>query len=325
MKIVWNVILSIFWFYMSMAELTPTRFIPREDEIEAHLIQETVTSKPRLRATIKRLSGSRDQVQLPKADDEVLQVFGTQITTPSITQKRRSASRPQLTSTTASALPPVAKSSNESIWTFSVTSAFQSSLQDEKNFPALRRALQSHLFWERADETSISLDTSTPLRYYQSVQTTTPRGIPDGPRLPYSFEELHLLRRVSPNALMDEVVLVAKRLIIGTYQRYCSTPHLINGPVLLLKCMEYYLMADPMVIQNLDQFGFTKGLHPPYTYQAFPQPRHDESDDQASITPATTMVWIDYEDEEDPNSVRVPVTGKTTPPSSLYQRRPEYR
>ena len=325
MKLVWNIIFLILWCYMSMAELTPTRFIPREDEIEAHLLQAAVTPKARSRATIRRLSGGRDQVQLPKADDEVLQVFGTQVTTPSITQKRRSASRPQLTSTTASALPPVAKSSNESIWTFSVTSAFQSSLQDEKNFPALRRALQSHLFWERADETSISFDTSTPLRYYQSVQTTTPRGIPDGPRLPYSFEELHLLRRVSPNALMDEVVLVAKRLIIGTYQRYCSTPHLINGPVLLLKCMEYYLMADPMAIQNLDQFGFTKGLHPPYTYQTFPQPRHDELDDQASMTPVTTMAWIDYEDEEDPNSVRVPVTGKTTPPSSLYQRRPEYR
>ena len=309
-----------------MAELTPTRFIPREDEIEAHLIQEAVTPKARSRATIRRLSGGRDQVQLPKADDEVLQVFGTQVTTPSITQKRRSASRPQLTSTAAPALPPVAQSSNESIWTFSVTSAFQSSLRDQKNFPALRRALQSHLFWERTDETSFSPDTLTPLRYYQSVQTTTPMGIPDGPRLPYSFEELHLLRRVSPNALMDEVVLVAKRLIIGTYQRYCSTPHLINGPVLLLKCMEYYLMADPMAIQNLDQFGFTKGLHPPYTYQTFPQPRHDELDDQASMTPVTTMAWIDYEDEEDPNSVRVPATvAGTTPRPSNYQRRAEYR
>ncbi len=90
--------------------------------------------------------------------------------------------------------------------------------------------------------------------------------------------------------------------------------------------MEYYVMADPMVIQNSDQFGLTKGLHPPYTYQTFPQPRHDELDDQASITPATTMAWIDYEDEEDPNSVRVPATvAGTTPLSSSVQRRAEYR
>ena len=78
MKLVWNIILLILWFYMSMAELTPTRFIPREDEIKAHLLQEAVTPKARLRATIRRRNGGRDQVHLPIADDEVLQVFGTQ-------------------------------------------------------------------------------------------------------------------------------------------------------------------------------------------------------------------------------------------------------
>ncbi len=65
---------------MSMAELTQTRYIPREDKMEAHILQAAVTPKAHLRATIRRRSGGRDQVHLSLADDEVLQVFGTQVT-----------------------------------------------------------------------------------------------------------------------------------------------------------------------------------------------------------------------------------------------------
>ncbi|OWA51883.1 hypothetical protein BV898_16344 [Hypsibius exemplaris] len=67
----------------------------------------------------------------------------------------------------------------------------------------------------------------------------------DTQRMPYSFEEMHLLRRPSPNAIFDGVFIVARNLIKKTYQNYCSTPALVNGPILMLKCIEYNLMADP--------------------------------------------------------------------------------
>ncbi|OWA54966.1 hypothetical protein BV898_19353 [Hypsibius exemplaris] len=67
-------------------------------------------------------------------------------------------------------------------------------------------------------------------------------------------------------------LLVARNLIKKTYQNYCSTPALVNGPILMLKCIEYYLMADPSSIAKLDEFGLFLDVHQRFHSPEFPQP-----------------------------------------------------
>ena len=122
--------------------------------------------------------------------------------------------------------------------------------------------------------------------------------------MPYSYEELHLLRRPSPNAYFDQVLPAARRLIRGAYSRYCSTPALINGTILTLKRIEYYLVADPGSIQNLDQFGFLLDFNPVDVHLRFDSPKFPQpsvTDVEADIAyrdnrPSTTEEPAEYDD-----------------------------
>ena len=200
-------------------------------------------------------------------------------------------------------------SQDSTVWELSGTPEFKRIMNDSMNRAVFARAIRNHHNWIQ----SPTKRTDGPQRFslYQAT-TGNPRGqsipttttIPDKPRMPYSYEELHLLRRPSPNAYFDQVLPVARRLIRGAYSRYCSTPALNNGAILTLKCIEYYLVADPGSIQNLDQFGFlldfnSVDVHPHFDSPQFPQP--SVTDVEADIAyrdnrPSTTEEPAEYDD-----------------------------
>ena len=67
-----------------------------------------------------------------------------------------------------------------------------------------------------------------------------------------------MLSAHSPTSFRDTAIRTAHLLTMTTYKDYCLNPKKINGDILLLKCLQFMLLHDPL--GNIDEFSLAEGV-----------------------------------------------------------------
>ena len=78
-------------------------------------------------------------------------------------------------------------------------------------------------------------------------------------KVPMSLKERQLLSAHSPASFRDTAIRTAHLLTTTTYKDYCMNPKKINGDILLLKCLQFMLLHDPLALGNIDEYGLAEG------------------------------------------------------------------